>query len=135
MTTQPPARTFGDSPVHRMLGLELLARSKEAAELRLPLKRDFMQEEGVVQGGILATLADAACVYLLLPDLGQEESLTSIEFKVNFLAPATLERGALHARAEPIRRGRRISVCRATVNQSNGAVLEGLFTYLVSPAR
>jgi uncharacterized protein (TIGR00369 family) len=124
--------TFGDGAVHRMLGLEPLERSSAAAEVRMAVRPDFLQEEGVVQGGLVAALADAAAVYLLMPELPEDARMTSIEFKLNFLSPALEGEGPLVARAEPVKRGKRVGVCRSTVTQGDRAVAEGLFTYLLS---
>jgi len=123
-------RSFGHGPVHRMLGLELLEHSPEAARIRLPVRAEFAQEEGVVQGGILAALADATAVYLLLDGLPEDRSLTSIEFKLNFLSAARLDAGPLEARATIIRRGGQIALCRSVIEQAGNLVAEGLFTYL-----
>ncbi len=54
---------------------------------------------------------------------------------MNFLRPATLEAGALRARCDVLRRGKRIALCRALVRQRDELVAEGLFTYLFTRAR
>lgn len=123
---------FGSGAVHRMLGIVRGPRTDEEAELALPLRPDLLQETGVVQGGILSALADASAVYLVLDGLPKDRTLTSIEFKMNFLRAATLAAGDLCARAEKIRIGRTLAVCRVTVSQGDRAVAEGLFTYLIS---
>lgn len=92
----------------------------------------FLQEEGVLQGGIASALADAACVYLLEGHLGGTH-LTSIEFKVNFLAAGRPGEGTLVASAELVKLGRRVAVSRARIQQGERALLEGLFTYLIYP--
>ena len=118
-----------------MLGLELLGRSATHAEARLQVREEFLQEEGVVQGGILAALADATAVYLLMPTLTREQTMTSIEFKLNFLRPALLSAGPLLARCDLIQRGRRIALARTLVDQGGHTVASGLFTYLFSEQR
>ena len=128
-------RSVGHSPVHRMLGLELLERSATHAEARLEVREEFLQEEGVVQGGILAALADATAVYLLMPTLTREQSMTSIEFKLNFLRPARMGAGALLARCDLVQRGRRIALARTLIDQAGHTVASGLFTYLFSEKR
>ena len=128
-------RAFGRSPVHRMLGLELRKRDAAGAELALAVREEFLQEEGVVQGGILSALADAAAVYVLLPDVPPDRTMTSVEFKMNFLRPALLGRGELVARSELIRGGRTLALCRTVVEQAGRPVAEGLFTYLFSDLR
>ena len=77
------------------------------------------------------SLADTAAVYAILSGLQGDRRMTSIEFKVNFLAAAWPQRGALHAVATLVRRGRRIAVCESAVFQDGNELLRGLFTYVV----
>lgn len=123
-------RGFEKSPVHRLLGFELVARTPSGAEIRMPVRREFIQEEGVVQGGILTALADAAAVYVLLPDLPADQGMTSIELKLNFLRPAVEGQGDLVARSTLVKRGKTIALLKSEVFQDGKAVAEGLFTYL-----
>jgi acyl-coenzyme A thioesterase PaaI-like protein len=57
--------------------------------------------------------------------------MTSIEFKVNFLAAARPEGGEVVARSTMVRRGRTIAVVQVDVTQGETAVLTGIFTYIV----
>jgi uncharacterized protein (TIGR00369 family) len=121
---------FYDVPVNKLFGYKLVSRSSEEAVVSMEVKPEFLQEEGLVQGGILSAIADTAAVYTFFPDLKSTETMTSIEFKVNFLRPATRSGGALTAKAKVVQRGRKIGVCSVEVSQSNLIVLKGLFTYL-----
>jgi uncharacterized protein (TIGR00369 family) len=121
---------FYDVPVNKLFGYTLLSRSSGEAVVSMEVKPEFLQEEGLVQGGILSAIADTAAVYTFFPDLGSAETMTSVEFKVNFLRPATRSGGALTARASVVQRGRKIGVCAVEVSQSDVVVLKGLFTYL-----
>ena len=123
------ARTFGHGPLHRWLGIELGRQDAEGATCRLSPREEFLQEEGVVQGGILTALADATAVYPLLEGLGEDRSVTSVEFKLNFLRPATLAQGTLEATSRVLRRGRSLAVCTSTVRQADREVAHGIFTY------
>jgi acyl-CoA thioesterase len=129
-----PSARFGDSPFHRWLAIEPVSHSPEHAEIRMEPRAEFAQEAGVVQGGLLTALADAAGVYLLLGHAPAGERLTSIELKVNFLRPGRPDGATLVARAAPVRVGGTIAVVRAEVVQGGEAVLAGLFTYLRAPA-
>ena len=126
-----PTRAFEFSPVHKLLGFELLERSERHAVIRMQPLPEHIQEEGVVQGGIVTALADATAVYITLPDLPAARTMTSIEFKLNFLRPALLEAGELVARAETIQKGRTVVLARSTVEQAGREVATGLFTYLL----
>jgi uncharacterized protein (TIGR00369 family) len=117
-------------PVARLLGMRFLERTEAEAAIALPLRAEFLQVANVVHGGILATLADTAAVYLLLGGGRPERAMTSIEFKLNFLRPALLEQGELLARATLVKRGRTIALADVDVEQAGKLVAKGLFTYL-----
>ena len=53
---------FDRTPVNRFLGHQLVSRSADIVELRLPVREELLQEEGVVHGGVLTSLADTAAV-------------------------------------------------------------------------
>ena len=118
-------------PINKFLGLELRTSSREGATVALPSRESLTQEYAVIHGGILATLADTAAVYALHPFLEAGERMTSVEFKVNFLAPATFARGEVVARSTVIRKGRSIAVAQVDVRQADHLVLTGLFTYII----
>jgi uncharacterized protein (TIGR00369 family) len=122
---------FAATPVNRLLGSRLVGRDADRAELELPLRPDFAQEEGVVHGGLIALLADSAAVWLLWPDLDARRAMTSIEFKLNFLAAARPDGPPLHAVAVPLRIGRTVAVCESEVRQGEVLVAKGSFTYLL----
>jgi len=125
------AQHFVESmPVAKHLGLRFLERTESAAAVALPLRAEFLQVAGVVHGGIIATLADTAAVYLLLGGGRPERAATSIEFKLNFVRPALLEQGELLARAVLVKRGRTIALADVSVEQAGKLVAKGLFTYL-----
>ena len=79
---------FLDVRVNKFFNYKLISRSSEEAVVSMEVREGFLQEEGVVQGGILSAIADTAAVYTFYPDLDETEVMTSIEFKVNFLRPA-----------------------------------------------
>ncbi len=119
------------NPVIRLFGYEHGAHSETHAELHLPIREDFLQVEGRVHGGILATLADTTAVYLLYLKVPDGWSMTSIEFKMNFLRPATLGAGELLSRATLVKLGRSVALCDVEVSQAGSLVAKGLFTYLM----
>ncbi|MGH9199040.1 MAG: PaaI family thioesterase, partial [Acidimicrobiia bacterium] len=69
--------------------------------------------------------------YALYPFLDERERMTSVEFKVNFLVPATVDRGEVVARSSVVRRGRTLAVAQVDVRQADQLVLTGIFTYIV----
>ena len=129
-------------PSNRLLGLVVREQSDGGATVTMAPRPELAQEYGVVHGGFLAALADTAAVYALLPRLAASERMTSIEFKVNFLAPADPAGGELVAKATVVKAGRTVRVATVDVHQQTGGsaaaakpaarhVLTGLFTYAV----
>lgn len=121
---------FSAIPVNRFLGFELVSCGDGRCVMAMPVREEFRQEGGVVQGGIVAALADTASAYAFVSSLGESETMTGVEFKVNFLESAAVDAGDLEAAAQVIRRGRRLGVSEVRVAQEEKTILTGLFTYL-----
>jgi uncharacterized protein (TIGR00369 family) len=125
------AARFSGVPLNAHLGFALREHSGEGATVAFTPRPEHAQEYGVVHGGILSALADTAAVYAIHPGLRSGERMTSIEFKVNFLAAARPEGGEIVARSTMVRRGRTVAVVRVDVTQGDVMALTGLFTYIV----
>ena len=118
------------TPINGFLGLRLLERGADRLCMALPARPEFVQEGGVIHGGLQATLADSAAVHLLFESLAGGREFTSIEFKLNFLRPAVASDDELLAEARVVKNGRRVALVEVEVSQSGRAVTRGLFTYL-----
>ncbi len=129
------AATFAGTPCNRWLGLELVERSRERVVVQLPVRPELLQEEGVVQGGVLTALADTTAVWLLWPDLGPGRAMTGIDCTMQFLGAARADGGALRAVAAPLRVGSTIAVCESVVTQDGRLVAKGTFTFLLRARR
>jgi uncharacterized protein (TIGR00369 family) len=122
--------SFDETPFNRALGFELRRRHDGEAEVAVVMQPWFVQENGVIHGGVISSLADTAAVYALRPEEGSTERMTGVEFKINFLQAATAAAGELVARAKTLRRGRTIGVCEVNVHQGDTLIATGLFTYI-----
>ena len=94
------------------IGAELISVKPGAIEIRLPADERIHQQSGVAHAGAIAAIADSACGYAALTLMPPDSDVVSIEFKLNLLAPG---RGTLVARAEVVRAGATISVCKCDV--------------------
>lgn len=126
---------FATTPCNALFGFRLRSRSAEQVVVELPVRREFLQEEGVVQGGILTALADTTAVWLLWPDLPPDRAMTGIECSMKFLAPARGDGGPIVATATTLRRGTTIAVCETLVQQDGRDVAKGSFTFLLRERR
>ena len=79
----------------------------------------FSQQDGLVHAGVLATLMDSAGGYAVLSRLPTGSRVLAVEFKINFMAPASGEviRGSGRVR----RLGRRIAVCELEAKAKKGS--------------
>jgi uncharacterized protein (TIGR00369 family) len=124
------ASFFARVPVNRTLGFTLVSCGEGGAELTMPIREEYLQETGFLQGGIVSALADTAAAYALLPGLPKGYGMTGVEFKVNFLRPSLPGRGDLLARARVVRQGRTLGVCQVEIEQEEKTVALATFTYL-----
>ena len=122
---------FATIPANQFFGFTLVSRDTDQAEVSLRIKPDHIQEEGIVHGGVTTALADTAAVHALYQDLPRDKTMTSIEFKLNFLRPVRDTGGELRASARVVKRGKTVALCDVDVHQQDHLVAKGLFTYLI----
>ena len=123
-----------EGPFTEFMGIRLVESSDGRGKAVMPVRREFLQGAGVVQGGLIVTLADHA-VYLAVRSLMQEdETSVTVELKVNFIAPASS--GELTGEASVVSRGRRIVISDVEVRgESDALIARGLCTTLVRKRR
>jgi uncharacterized protein (TIGR00369 family) len=71
------------------------------------------QQHGLFHGGVVASLADVACGYAALSLMPDDREVLTVEFKVQFLKPATTDR--LIAVGQVVQSGRTLTVCEGSV--------------------
>jgi uncharacterized protein (TIGR00369 family) len=107
--------SFAKQRLMATLGAQLEDVSSGRVSIRLPFNDALAQQHGFLHAGAIAAVADSACGYAALSLMPADAAVLSIEFKVNMLSPAT---GDVIARAEVIRPGRNVMVCRADVRSA-----------------
>jgi len=60
-------------------------------EIRLPASERITQQHGFVHGGMIAAVLDTACGFASLSLMPQGTGVLTVEYKINFLAPAAGE--------------------------------------------
>jgi len=101
------------------IGAKLESVSAGAVSIRLLFRDDLTQQDGFLHAGVLASVADSACGYAAYSLMPATARVLSVEFKINMLSPAKGD--AVVARANVIRAGNTIMVCRADVFSVTGA--------------
>jgi 1,4-dihydroxy-2-naphthoyl-CoA hydrolase len=92
-------------PLAAELGIEVLAAASEEVRTRLAWQERLCTAGGVLHGGALMALADAAggfCAFLNLP--AEATGTATIESKTNFFS--AVRAGHVYGRSRPLHRGR-----------------------------
>ncbi len=95
------------------LGVRLLSVAPGEVTLALPYSERVIQQQGGFHGGAMGALADIAGGYAALTVAPEGMEVTTVEYKINFLA--AFQGGELQATGRVLRGGRRIIVTTAEV--------------------
>ena len=106
-------RSFSRQNFMEHLGAKIIQIGAGMTELRLRRKEALLQQHGYFHGGVIATLADVAGGYAGFSLMGPDDSVLTVEFKLNIMAPGDGEE--LRARGQVIRSGRTLTITRADV--------------------
>ena len=101
--------SFGKQTFMKAIGADLSLVSPGEVEIVLPFRDDLLQQHGYLHGAVIAAVADSACGYAARSLMPPGTTVMTVEYKVNFLAPAAGDE--LVARGSVLRSGRRLSVC------------------------
>ncbi|MEO7160823.1 MAG: PaaI family thioesterase [Polaromonas sp.] len=95
------------------LGARLLRVEPGLCEVALPYSDRVIQQQGGFHGGAMGALADIAGGYAAMTVVGPDTEVTTVEYKINFLAG--FKDGELRAVGRVTRAGKRIIVTTAEV--------------------
>jgi len=95
----------------RFLGASLEDVEAGHCRITLPYRPELSQQHGFFHGGIVGTIADSAAGYAGYTLMAADDSVLTVEYKLNLMAPADGERLVVHGRV--IRPGRTLMVTGA----------------------
>lgn len=113
-----------DYPFFKLVGFEVLDFGPGFSTTRIVLRDDLKNPNGVMHGGVIATLIDAGITQaMLMTDAYQlirdtRGMMTTLDLRVKYLRP--LGTGAVCCRAEVPRIGKRIAHASAVVTADDG---------------
>ncbi len=105
--------SFERQGLMRHLGARLLRVEPGLCEIALPYSEKVTQQQNGFHGGAMGALADIAGGYAGLTMAPEGMEVTTVEYKINFLA--AFQGGELHAIGHVVKAGRRIIVTTAEV--------------------
>jgi acyl-CoA thioesterase len=120
-----------------LLGMQIERIQDGVGRVRIVVDERLMHPQQFVHGGVLFTLADSAMSMAVISEIGPGIRFSTIEAKINFLAP--VREGELVAEATVVQRGRSIAVLEATVFNENTegrkAVARALGTFSIGSTK
>lgn len=124
------AANFRDESIASHYGGELTSVSPGEVEIELSFRNVSTGGPGLLHRSIVAALLDDACLQAALSLTSDGDRVSTIEYKLNFIAPVS--GSSIVARAEVLRPGRGITVCRADATVDEVLVARMLATLAVS---
>jgi uncharacterized protein (TIGR00369 family) len=123
-------------PVFRFFGLRGVALSDGEMTIAMPASPWLSTALGVIYGGALALLADAAITTATATTIPPATAFSPLDLKVNFLRPVAPHQGELVARARVVHRGRTIAVLTCEIINAEGkTVAMATASVLILPGR
>jgi uncharacterized protein (TIGR00369 family) len=109
------------SPYFSLLSMEIKDLDWGTCVLEMELEEKHLQPFGYVHGGAIASLIDASAFWAVFPQVQDGMGLTTVEIKVNYLAP--VQKGKLVAKGRCIKIGRTLALGEASISGSEGNLL------------
>lgn len=110
--------SFGLQRVMSTIGARLRSVMPGEVEIELPFREDLTQQDGYLHAGITTTIVDSACGYAAFTFMPAGSGVLTVEYKVNFVAPARGDKFIATGRV--LRPGRTLTLCNGEVNAVEG---------------
>jgi uncharacterized protein (TIGR00369 family) len=121
-------------PIGDTLGFRLVEVERgRVALLGNPDRRSY-NLIGTVHGGWAAAILDSALALATLSTLEPSQAFTTVDIRINYLRPITVESGEIRAEGRVLQGGRRLAYCEAKLTDSAGKLLaHGTGSCLIFP--
>jgi len=130
MTFEKLKQFLHEIPFNAHVGIRLVRLHKDGVTLACPMRPELLNGNGVMHGGVTATLADVAVGMALARHLGRPRSATTVEMKINYLRP--IAHGEITARSHLVKVGARLCCGRVDILDSEKRpVAAALITYMI----
>ena len=121
MLDRSEAIARGDAPpppVAQLIGFDLISVKPGEAVVGFEATEAHANPMGTLHGGILCDIADAAMGIAYSSNLGEGESFTTLELKINFLKPVW--KGRLLATGRVVKQGRTVGLAECNITDEKG---------------
>lgn len=125
-------RVVNQSPYFSLLSMAIKDLTWGRSLLEISLEEKHLQPFGNVHGGVMASIVDAATFWATFPQVENGLGLTTVEIKVNYLAP--VQKGRLIAEGRCIKIGKTLAFGEAYVRgDEERLIAHGTSTMMVLP--
>src|SRR5262249_53042198 len=115
------------------LAIRVTSKHTDGVTVECPMRDDYINSQGVLHGGVIASIADEAAWHAMLHAYDGQRNATTTELKINYLRPISGEK--VVARAYVVRAGKTLCVSRIDMfdaQQQLAAI--GIVTYMLLPS-
>ena len=121
-------------PIGDTLGFRVTEAQPGRVVLQGQPQRNAYNLIGTVHGGWAASILDTALALSVLTTLDPGQSFTTVDIRINYLRPITVETGTLQAVGRVLQAGRRLAYSEAQLLDSHGKLLcHGTGSCLIVP--
>jgi uncharacterized protein (TIGR00369 family) len=116
----------GSLPLNTMaktVGYDIIEAEEGRVVIAAMPSTDHLNPNGTIHGGVAATLLDSCMGLAVRTLLPKGVGSTTLEFKVSFLRPITVESGLLRAEGKVLMVGRRTGTAEGWLTGSDGRLL------------
>jgi uncharacterized protein (TIGR00369 family) len=112
------------------LAIRVLRKHKDGVTVQCRLQPDFVNSQGVLHGGVIASIADEAAWHAMLHAYHGKQNATTSELKINYLRPIAVSKAI--ARAYVLRAGKTLFVSRVDIFDAEKRLAAvGIVTYML----
>jgi uncharacterized protein (TIGR00369 family) len=119
--TEVLSEVVNQSPYFSLLSMKIKDLEWGTSVLEVELEEKHLQPFGYIHGGVIASVMDAAAFWAIFPQVKDGMGLTTVEIKVNYLAP--VRKGKLVAKGRCIKIGKTLALGEAFINGTEGNLL------------
>ncbi len=112
-----------NNPFLQSLGIELVRWAKDEAAFHMPIQPQHLNRQGMLHGGLTATLLDAACGYAGLYSGEHEEESHGVTVTLNISYLSAAREGTVIAKGQITCSGRNLYFVQGTLVSDQGELL------------
>ena len=126
------AAEVNSSPYFQLLSMTILELGEGTSRLEIAVGKKHHQPFGMVHGGVFSSLVDATAFWAVFPLLEEGQGLTTVEMKLNYLAPSAA--GTMTAAGRCLKLGKTLALGEAQIHDQEKRLLaHGTATLMVLP--